>query len=208
MLPSRDTPQTDRQIHLLSPTLATVSRALQMRVNSDFFDTTENFLKTPQPQVFVQNANSTGCPFSTVFLAVQRRNCLPVGERVLFPSLLLSLSTADSASELNRDCVRTNDERASERSVGLWRGRKKTTASPPPPPRKRRASSRSCSARARVKVPIRPSVRVRCFSTASSIATVSTMSAPRDGKEGMIIPSWANKVGVNKANWQPVNRRK
>ena len=57
MLPSRDTPQTDRQIHLLSPTSATVSRALQMRVNSDFFHTTENFLKTPQPQVFVQNAN-------------------------------------------------------------------------------------------------------------------------------------------------------
>ena len=118
-----------------------------------------------------------------VFLAVQWRNCLPVGERVLLPSLLLSLYTADPAFELNRDCVRTNDERASERSVGLWRGRKKNIASPPPP-RKRRASSRSCSARARVKVPIRPSVRVRCFSTASSIATVNDVCTP--GWEGGI----------------------
>ena len=134
--------------------MTTNSAVFCTRENSEFFP---RIFKTHQPRVFVQNANST---YSLPGRSVEK---LPAGWRAsppsFLPSLLLSLYTADPAFELNRDCVRTNDERASERSVGLWRGRKKTTASPPPPPRKRRASSRSCSARARVKVPIRPSVR-------------------------------------------------
>ena len=176
--------------------MTTNSAVFCTRENSEFFP---RIFKTHQPRVFVQNANST---YSLPGRSVEK---LPAGWRAsppsFLPSLLLSLYTADPAFELNRDCVRTNDERASERASGasdFGEGERK-----PPRRRRRRGSDarhrgRALLVRASKSPSVRPSESVAFLLHHPS--PPSTMSAPRDGKEGFIVPSWANKVGVNKVN--------
>ena len=157
LVPSRDTPKTDRQIHLLSPTSATVSQRVSFANDNELGCFLHKrklrvLLKTHQPRVFVQNANST---YSLPGRSVEK---LPAGWRAsppsFLPSLLLSLYTADSASELNRDCVRTNDERASGAS-DFGEGERK-------PPRRRRRRGSDARHRGRallVRASKSPSVR-------------------------------------------------
>ena len=61
MLPSRDTPQTDRQIHLLSPTSATVSQRVSFANDNElgcFLHKRKrrDLLKTHQPLHYGQNS--------------------------------------------------------------------------------------------------------------------------------------------------------